>query len=297
MDKNFKHEITQQLQAYINEQEKLGKLPDMESLKRFLGDMITVQNRTSIADFNGFTSEQMYQMINNPLGKECPVQLRKLSNREIEEIPFLKQALHLLRALCEKELKLTPQGYIPPKLVTELYELGLSDWCSDSYKQKLESRVEVVQVLRIALKECGIIKVRDGKMSLTTKGGRIIKDYNALLYALMVFLLFDFNTGYFDFNNDIEIGNVGRLYSLWLLHHYGDIWRQKNFYAEAYFKAFPGLSPSECYEYRTFDRVFHYIGLCDINMTKEDRGIDFRNKTKKREILDKIFIFVEPRNK
>lgn len=291
------NKITEQLQAYINEQEKMGKTPDKESLIRFLNDMITLQNTTSIAKFNGFTAEQMFQMINSPLGKECPVQLRKLSNSEIEEIPFLKQALYLLRFLSEKELKLTPQGYIPPKLVKELYELGLSDWSADSYKQKLESRVEVVQVLRIALKECGFIKVRDGKMSLTTKGGRIIKDYNALLYALMVFLLFEFNTGYFDLNNDIEIGNVGRLYSLWLLHHYGDIWRQKNFYAEAYFKAFPGLSPSECYEFRTFDRVFHYIGLCDINQTKEDRGIDFGSKTRKREILDKIFTFVEPQDK
>lgn len=297
MDKNLMNKITEQLQAYINEQEKMGKTPDKESLIRFLNDMITLQNTTSIAKFNGFTAEQMFQMINSPLGKECPVQLRKLSNSEIEEIPFLKQALYLLRFLSEKELKLTPQGYIPPKLVKELYELGLSDWSADSYKQKLESRVEVVQVLRIALKECGFIKVRDGKMSLTTKGGRIIKDYNALLYVLMVFLLFEFNTGYFDLNNDIEIGNVGRLYSLWLLHHYGDIWRQKNFYAEAYFKAFPGLSPSECYEFRTFDRVFHYIGLCDINQTKEDRGFNFGNKTRKREILDKIFTFVEPQNK
>ena len=291
------NQITEQLQAYINEQEKMGKTPDKRSLNKFLSDMITAQNTTSIANFNGFTSEQMYQMINNPLGKECPVQLRKLSNREIEEIPFLKQALHLLRSLSEKELKLTPQGYIPPKMVAELYEMGLPDWCSDLYKLKLESRVGAVKVLRIALKECGFIKVRNGKMSLTTKGGRIIKDYNALLYALMVFLLFDFNTGYFDIYQDMDIGNVGRLYSLWLLHHYGDIWRQKNFYADAYFKAFSGLSPSACYEFRTFDRVFHYIGLCDINQTKEDRGFDFGNKTRKREILDKIFTFVEPQNK
>lgn len=290
------NKITELLQAYINEQEKMGKTPDKGSLNRFLNDMITIQNTTSIAKFNGFTAEQMFQMINSPLGKECPVQLRKLSNSEIEEIPFLKQALYLLRSLSEKELKLTPQGYIPPKLVTTLYEMGLPD-NSDYYKQKMESRVEVVQVLRIALKECGFIKVRDGKMSLTTKGGRIIKDYNALLYALMVFLLFDFNTGYFDIYQDIEIGNVGRLYSLWLLHHYGDIWRQKNFYADAYFKAFSGLSPSACYEFRTFDRVFHYIGLCDINQTKEDRGFDFGNKTRKREILDKIFTFVEPQDK
>ncbi|BCS86429.1 hypothetical protein prwr041_23220 [Prevotella herbatica] len=297
MDKNLMNKITEQLQAYINEQEKMGGTPNEEILNRFLGDIITFQNETPIANFKRFTPDQMYQMLNDPLGKKCPVKLRKLSDSEIEEIPFIKQALYLLRSLSEKELKLTPQGYIPPKLVTELYDMGLSDWSSDYYKQKLESRVEVVQVLRIALKECGFIKVRCGKMSLTTKGGKMLKDYNALLHALMIFLLLDFNAGYFDLYNDIEIGNVGRLYSLWLLHRYGDTWRHKKFYAEAYFKAFPGLSPSACYELRTFDRVFHYIGLCDINKTEKDRGIDFGSKTRKREILDKIFTFIEPQNK
>ena len=96
MDKNLMSKITEQLQAYIDEQEKMGKTPNKESLNRFLADIITIQNETSIANFKGFTSEQMYQMMNNPLGEECPVQLRKLSNREIEEIPFLKQALYLL---------------------------------------------------------------------------------------------------------------------------------------------------------------------------------------------------------
>lgn len=297
MDESLKNKITEQLQAFVKEQEQMGKTPSIESLNQVLGEYISTQNRTPVAQFNGFTSEQMHLMLNHPLEKECPIQLRKLPDSEIEEIPFFKQALYLLNYLSEKELKLTAQGYIPPKLVTELYEMGLPDWSSNYYKQKLEPRVEVVQVLRITLRKCGFIKVRGGKMSLTAKGSKILKDYNALLYALMRFLLFDFNTGYFDLYENMKIANVGRLYSLWLLHHYGDTWRHQNFYAGEYHNAFPDFLPVEAYKYRTFNRLFHYIGLCEINETKEDRGIDFGSKTRKREILDKIFVFTEPQNK
>ena len=54
-------------------------------------------------NFNGFSSEQMHMMLYRPL-----------------------------------EVKLTAQGYIPPKMVAELYELGSHSWSTDWYKQKSE---------------------------------------------------------------------------------------------------------------------------------------------------------------
>lgn len=297
MDKDFTKIVTEQLQAFIDEQGKKGLTPNMDNLAQHLNRLAAIYNNTPKADFNGFTPDQIYQMINNPFGKECPVQLRTLTNSEIEEIPFLKQAIYLMKTLADKELKLTTQGYIPPRLVTELYEMGLPDWNSNYYKQKLEPRVEVVRVLRVALKRCGLIKVRSGKMSLTAKGHKILNDYNTLLFTLMRFLFLDYNTGWLDSYNNMEVANVGRLYSLWLLHHYGDVWRHQDFYAEAYFKAFPEIKVTEAYNYRTFSRTFHFIGICDINDTKEDRGLDFESKTRKREILDKVFSFVEPQKK
>jgi hypothetical protein len=266
----------------------------MDELNMFIHKRTDEQNIKPQKKFQGFSSIQMYYLVNKPFEEGCPIQLCKLNEKEIEEIPFLRQALYLMRLLEEKELRLTAQGYIPPKIVTELYKMGLEDWNSNYYKQKIEPRVETVQVLRIALKSCGFIKVRIGKMSLTTKGQKILCDVNAIFHALMRFMFWTFNVASFDIVPNQEVANIGGLFSLWLLHHYGDEWRNQNFYAEKYFEAFPQIGPSYIYGCRTFDRLFHYIGICEINDTENDRGVNFGGCTRKRDILDRIFSFTEP---
>ena len=59
--------ITAQLQAWINQMQSAGKVVDIDALNHHLAEMMTVQNSTPIDRFNGFTSEQMHQMIYFPL--------------------------------------------------------------------------------------------------------------------------------------------------------------------------------------------------------------------------------------
>ncbi|MDY5005427.1 MAG: hypothetical protein SPF12_03535 [Prevotella sp.] len=223
---------------------------------------------------------------------ECPVQLRRLTDEQIKQIPVMRQALHLMNVLSEKELKLTSQGYIPPKTVAELYEIGSHSWSSDWYKQKSELKTEEVQVLRVVLKECGLIKTRVGKLSLTAKGKQLLVDHNELMRTIMLFLFRDYNTGWLDLYEDNEVGNVGRLYSLWLLHHYGADWRNTGFYADEYSKAFPMLNADHGYEYRVFNRLFRFIGLCEINESDDFKGKNWGKEVRKTELLDLMFTFV-----
>ena len=62
----------------------------------------------------------------------------------------MRQVLHLMTILSEGELKLTAKGYIPPKIVDELYHMGSQSWSTDWFKQKSEPKTEEVQVLRVA---------------------------------------------------------------------------------------------------------------------------------------------------
>ena len=194
----------------------------------------------------------------------------------------------------EKGLKLTAHGYIPPKTVAELYELGSHSWSTDWYKQKSEPKTEEVQVLRGVLKECGLIKTRVGKLSLTAKGKQLLVDHNELMQTIILFLFRDYNTGWLDLYEDNEVGNLGRLYSLWLLHHYGKDWRDTGFYADEYSKAFPMLIAEHGYEYRVFNRLFRFIGLCEINESDEFKGLNWGKEVRKTELLDLIFAFEEP---
>ena len=289
-----KNEITRRLQEWIDQMERSGKHVNLDDINRHLGEIMHAQNAAPKPNFNGFSSEQMHQMLNRPLEVECPVQLRRLTDEQMEQIPVMRQALNLMNELSEKELKLTAQGYIPPKTVAELYELGSHSWNSDWYKQKSEPKTEEVQVLRVVLKECGLIKTRTGKLSLTAKGKQLLTDHNELLRTMIQFLFGDYNTGWLDLYEDNEVGNLGRLYSLWLLHHYGVDWRNTRFYADEYSKAFPMLNAVHGYEYRVFNRLFRFIGLCEINESDDFKGKNWGKEARKTELLDLMFAFEEP---
>ena len=273
-----KNEITRRLQEWIDQMERSGKHVNLDDINRHLGEIMHAQQLAPKQDFNGFSLEQMHKMLYRPLEVGCPVQLRRLTEEQIERIPVMRQALHLMNSLSESEMKLTAQGYIPPKMVAELYKLGSHSWSSDWYKQKCEPKTEEVQVLRVVLKECGLIKTRVGKMSLTAKGKQLLVDHNELLRTIILFLFRDYNTGWLDMYEDDEAGNLGRLYSLWLLHHYGEDWRNTRFYAEEYSKAFPMLNSEHGYGYRVFNRLLRFIGLCEINESDEFKGQNWGKK-------------------
>ena len=242
---------------------------------------------------NGFTPDQMYRMSYMPFELGCPVQLRSLTDEQIGQVPFMRQVLHLMGLLYSGELKLTAKGYIPPKIVEDLYEMGEHSWNTDWFKQKSEPKTEEVQVLRVVLRECGLIKIRTGKMSLTAKGKKLLFDRNELMRTVMLFLLRDYNTGWLDLCEDLEVGHVGRLYSLWLLHKYGGEWRHTDFYTAEYAKAFPMMSDYRAYGYRAFTRLFRLIGLCKVNERPEDRGPGWGQKVIKTDVLDMMFEFMD----
>lgn len=233
----------------------------------------------------------MYLMLYAPFEQGCPVQLRMLTDEQIEQVPFMRQVLHLMGILSAADLKLTAKGYISPKIVERLYEMGEHSWNTDWFKQKSEPKAEEIQVLRLVLKECGLIKTRTGWMSLTAKGKKLLADKNALMRTVMLFLLRDYNTGWLDLYEDMEVGNVGRVYSLWLLHHFGEEWHHTDFYTAEYAKAFPMMIDYRAYGFRVFNRLFRLIGLCKVNERPEDRGPGWGHKVIKTGVLEMMFEF------
>lgn len=105
-----KNEITKQLQDWINQMEKSGQHVDLNGINKHLGEVMQKQNTAPRDNFNGFSSEQMHFMLNFPLEARCPVRLRQLTEEQIARIPVMRQTLHLMNSLKEKEMKLTPPG-------------------------------------------------------------------------------------------------------------------------------------------------------------------------------------------
>lgn len=282
------------LEAWIDQMQKNGKHVDLNVINAHLSEMMSRRNAAPRQDFHGFSPEQMHIMLDLPFSEHCPVKIRQLNNEEMIRIPLMRQVLHLMGILSKGEVKLTAQGYIPPKIVGKLYGMGSHSWLSDSYKQHLESNTEEIRVLRVILKGCGLVKTRLGKMSLTTKGKKMLHDHNALMKDVLLFLMTSYNVAWLDAHDDDRAGNIGRLYSLWLLHHYGDQWRDTGCYASDYEKAFPTLDANRGYPCRVFERLFRLIGICEINDTKEWAGKEWGHKTRKTDVLEQMFSFEEP---
>jgi hypothetical protein len=282
----------------------------MDGLKQDLNRKLNRENNRGVVSFAGYSPIEMHHIIYDPFSENCPVQLMELSQEDYLKIPILKQVKYLLR-LIEKagELKLTQRGYLPPKIVSDIYaqgfikDDGIESGISKSFR---EADIPSINLTRILVILTGYVKKRNKKLSLTKKGKtQIDNDYELLKNIFLTFGV-KFNWAYYDLCGENEIGQIGFAFSLILLSKYGDIEREDAFYAEKYFSAFPHLiekirppyyQPIEiiaknCYSIRTFDRFLDYLGL--VNIKPIDRW-NPEKLIKKTELFDKL-IKILPHN-
>lgn len=247
---------------------------NMEELHKELQKRIKAHNEGANSDFEGLSPTEMRALHYDFPNSDGPLVLNILSEEQLKQCPILVQARWIIDKMKGgNTVELTKTGALRPKLVKEIYGLGVIK--DDMIEQKFvkltkEMDVSSVMITRILLEISSLVKKRHGKLSLTKKGEKFADDGNAILKELL-FVLFDkFNWAYLDGHNSTNIGKINPGYSLYLLLKYGDKKREGNFYADYYFKAFPHLfteimSPYACYILRTFKRYFFYFGLVEVD--------------------------------
>lgn len=276
---------------------------NLEELQRHFDKEMNEQNNRGISDFEGYSPSEMNQILYSTLEPESPLQLQKLSDSDYQKIPILNQ-IKYLTGLIDKtgELKLTNKGFLPTKIVSELYQQGflkdehIGKGISKLYK---ETDSMSVNLTRILVELAGLTKKRNGKLSLTKSSTKILADNYELLRLILSTFAAKFNWAYYDGFGENQIGQLGWGFSLILLSRYGREKRLDSFYAERYFRAYPQLLESinasygtlesystDCYSIRTFDRFLNYFGL--IKIDKEDRGFNSKKYFTKTELFDRL---------
>lgn len=268
------------------------------------------QNNQGLADFEGYSPIEMQYIINETFGKKCPIELLALTESEYQRIPILNQIKYLLEHILNcGELKLTPKGFLPTKIVADIYNQGfIKDEMIESGISKLykESDSMSINLTRILIEISGLVKKRNGKISLTKNGKKIYSNNYELLKMTLETFGAKFNWAYYDGYGENKIGQLGYGFSLILLSKFGQGKRLDSFYAEKYFKAYPQLLNSveptfgtlesyltSCYSIRTFERFLDYFGL--IKIAKEGKGPDSIKYITKTDLFDKL-IKVRPHN-
>lgn len=284
--------IIKEIQNWILAEKRAERNIGMNRINERLQTMTARHNSTPISDFNGLSPEDMHNVMYHPFSEQCVVSLNKLCKEQYDRIPLVRQALFLMKTLCETELKLTKLGWLPLKIVAKTYALGQPEWIIEEYKSKRINEYDAnsVWMARIILDLLGWIKTRKGMLSPTIKGKKALSDIDSAANEILRFSLIGVGLHTFDGNEDDRIGNLGMAYSVWLLHKFGSTWHSGEFYQEHYQKVFCFPDIYNIYETRVFARLFYWLGLVETRLNKQTNP-PYKWEYMKTNLLQMIFSF------
>ncbi|MCZ4694618.1 hypothetical protein DWB61_06150 [Ancylomarina euxinus] len=269
------------------------------------------QNNRSIPEFEGYSPIEMHNLLHFTFEPDSPISIQKLTKEEYLNIPILNQVKYFLNLVRESgEIKLTSKGFLPTKIVHEIYNEGFIEeyqFSSGISKLYKESDSLTINLTRLLVELAGLTKKRNGKLSLTKAGGKIASDNQKLFELVFKTMTQKFSWAYYDNYEDEQLGQLGYGFSLLLISKYGMQKRLDSFYAEKYLKAFPqfleSITPTygtvenyagNCYSIRMFERFLCYFGL--VKIEKKGKILDREIFITKTELFDKL-IKVRPHNK
>ncbi|NJN28485.1 MAG: hypothetical protein HC819_22185 [Cyclobacteriaceae bacterium] len=134
----------------------------LKELQKHLDQVMNEQNNRSIPEFEGYSPFEMNQILYFTFSKDSPVQFQRLSDTDYKRIPLLNQIKYLTDLIDKKgEVKLTNSGYLPTKMVAELYHQGfLKDEHIEKGISKLYKETDsmTVNLTRILIELGGFVK-------------------------------------------------------------------------------------------------------------------------------------------
>ena len=276
-----------------------------EEANKIAKQLMQNQNNSSLDDFQGLSPFQMHHLIHDPLHPDSTLKIKELSEEQLEKIPMFCQVRFLAQLIADsKGLKLTKSGFLPMKVVKEVYDQGyIKEYFVEQGIQKRmrEDEIASIYIARILLEVMGITKIRNGKLSLTKKAEKLLNDGQLLLHTLLQDYLKKFNWGFMDGYEDDRIGQMAGAFSIYLVHKFGDKKRIDTFYAEKYIQAFPMLLDStipvyqepvdyvgHIYIYRAIQQFMVYFGLIEYQRGKRYDDDSFVIKT---ALFDELISF------
>ena len=160
-----------------------------------------------------------------------------MSDEVLNTVPFLRLTEEYLKIIGhEDQVKLTPKGVLPRKVINEMYNhrLILED-AIESGIVKLTRMMDSVVITSLFVNTglAGLTKVRRGRLSITKEGAKCLLhgQRNDLFQRTVESFTSTFNWGYNDRFGQHPTGQLGWGYSVYLLFRFGDQRQTMQFYA------------------------------------------------------------------
>jgi len=145
-------------------------------------------------------------------------------------------------------------------------------------------------------------------LSLTKKCETLLKDDNywEIFYQLLKTFTMNFNWSYNDGFDNAEVGQIGFLYSLYIINKYGTEERELKYYTDLYSLAFPifietieGETPnlSLAFHTRFIERFALWFGFVEGDEVKGNNYFQKEINLKRTKLLEQLFqVWVEITN-
>lgn len=155
---------------------------NLEDIQKELDSIMIEQNSRMIPKFEGYSPSDMHHILYFTFGKDSPIKLNQLNDSDYQSIPIFNLIRYLLQLIDQVgEIKLTKLGYLPTKVVSEIYHQGfLTERRFEIGFSKLYKETDSLSVnlTRNLCTLSGFTKKRNGKLSLTQAGKKALENSN-----------------------------------------------------------------------------------------------------------------------
>jgi len=279
----------------------MNKLDDIEK-------SILLWNNSPVDDFLGLSPEEMYNLLYFTFGDKSIIKFRDdIDDKTLDQIPLFRIAEEYLKIIQrDKQVKLTPLGSLPKKLMVEIYNkrLLLEELVENDISKLWREKNSIsIRSARFATELAGFVRKANGKLTLTKKATKLLEAnkrnqlFRQFFQAFTDNFLWSYNDGY----PEQPIGQLGWAFSVIMLDKYGDRPQTVGFYADKYLKVFPEFitffrpdysTPERqffrCYGIRTFERFLLWFGFVTVDKQKVFINSE-TDKFKRTDLLKRIF--------
>jgi hypothetical protein len=279
----------------------------MMEINKLFQQKVDWYNNSPMESFDGFSPFQMSFILSQPYNQECPIKINsKIEQNLLNDSPIFKILLSLLTRIEDNDIKLTATDNLPPQIVKDIYNLDYyPDVMIEKGITKLTTEKDwiILHTAKIVLIQAGILRKIHRKLLFTKKGMKCFEDqrFNYLFYIFLRAFTIKFNWAYNDGYENEQIGQLGFLYSLYLLNKYGDTYKELRYYGDLYFKAFPvfkSLRRTGENDYHFTETAFYtrfvgrfckWFGFVDIQNSLDEFRINHKTRVKKTPLLLNLF--------
>ncbi len=272
-------------------------------------DILLLNNRPN-DNFLGLTPTEVHNLLYDTFDERSILKFSDdLDDETLDQIPLFRIVEEYLKIINrDQQIKLTPLGALPRKVIIELYDkrILLDDHIENGIT-KLWKEEDCISIRSAGLTAelAGLVRKANGKIALTKKGVKLLQVENRIQLFKVFFQAFTnkFDWGFNDLYPNEPIGQLGWAFSVYMLTKFLTQESTADFYAEKYMNAFPHFISlfrpsysssdrqfSHCYGIRTFGRFLLWFGFVTVEKQKKylDLGTD---KFKGTDLINQVFTF------